>query len=297
MIWRRLSNHISRLARRSRRALPLSLTPLQLRPGQPARSKCLKPSRSSCPSKNPLAILAWPYIPDRMKSFIPVDRLPDEVLSAIFVLGIRQLIPAAPPPEVRTSLLLIKTPAKQRFLRAISHVSRRWRTVALDTASLWTSIDVSYGTSLDQAKAFAARSKNLPLDVRCDFKSMSNPLVAAEKLHREQALKILRMCAPRFSSLSFLGVVHGTDQFLSILQAGGKLPHWRTLYFTDEIPHLTDWTDAAHLDGAQRRVENVEFDGPHFFWNSPIYIDLVSLNLHNCNEQISPSSSDFDKIL
>jgi len=54
------------------------------------------------------------------------------------------------------------------FQVLISHVCKRWRSVALDTPILWTRLHFEKGTSLDQHQAFIERAKNAPLEITID---------------------------------------------------------------------------------------------------------------------------------
>lgn len=86
-------------------------------------------------------------------------------------------------------------PESTTFLTLVSHVCRRWRTIALETSQLWTTIfvcesfalpgakitddrfpgdDSLYGTThLQRIKAFLERSKARPLTIYLDMRSPS----------------------------------------------------------------------------------------------------------------------------
>ena len=54
------------------------------------------------------------------------------------------------------------------FQVLISHVCKRWRSIALDTPILWTCLNFEKGTSLDQHQAYIERAKNAPLEITID---------------------------------------------------------------------------------------------------------------------------------
>ncbi|KDQ09957.1 hypothetical protein BOTBODRAFT_36581 [Botryobasidium botryosum FD-172 SS1] len=85
----------------------------------------------------------------RRNQLLPIHRLPDEVLSSIFVLaeGTR---------HNRTQPLHMRTPF------VVSLVSKQWRAVALNTPTLWTTIDV---ITRPISEVFIDRSKSALLGI------------------------------------------------------------------------------------------------------------------------------------
>lgn len=82
----------------------------------------------------------------------PVLRLPSELLSSIFIMGILGM--GDEDPIMVTTLML---------------VSRYWAEVALNTPLLWAKIAVSPHDSLDKAKRRIERSKSCPLEISINF--------------------------------------------------------------------------------------------------------------------------------
>lgn len=60
------------------------------------------------------------------------------------------------------------------FQVLISHVCKRWRSVALDTPILWTHLHFEKGTSLDRHQAYIERAKNAPLEIIIDCANESD---------------------------------------------------------------------------------------------------------------------------
>ncbi|KAI0044403.1 hypothetical protein FA95DRAFT_1562273 [Auriscalpium vulgare] len=54
------------------------------------------------------------------------------------------------------------------FQVLVSHVCRRWRDIALQTPTLWTSIDFSEGPPFEKSRAYIERSKECLLDIELD---------------------------------------------------------------------------------------------------------------------------------
>ncbi|KAJ3554844.1 hypothetical protein NP233_g12339 [Leucocoprinus birnbaumii] len=54
------------------------------------------------------------------------------------------------------------------FQVLVSHICKRWRSVALGTPALWTLLNFEKGTPLDKHKAYIERAKNAPLDIIID---------------------------------------------------------------------------------------------------------------------------------
>ncbi|KAJ3540378.1 hypothetical protein NMY22_g4320 [Coprinellus aureogranulatus] len=110
----------------------------------------------------------------RRNASLPVNRLPPEILLTIFE--------------------ILKTYAKEEqgngepplsWFR-VTFVCRRWRTIALDSPSLWTTIDCMNPAVAD---VMLARSKNALLDVSCtnwmsprDEEALRNVLSQAERI-------------------------------------------------------------------------------------------------------------------
>ncbi|KAJ7500068.1 hypothetical protein FB451DRAFT_1385712 [Mycena latifolia] len=87
-----------------------------------------------------------------------VDYLPDEVLAIIL-----ERIADSPPPTLHR---------EPPFPVAASRVSRRWRTVALGSPELWTTIRISHRSqSWRWAAVFFRRSGALPLDISINLES------------------------------------------------------------------------------------------------------------------------------
>ncbi|KAL0566065.1 hypothetical protein V5O48_015953, partial [Marasmius crinis-equi] len=54
------------------------------------------------------------------------------------------------------------------FQMLVSHVCKHWREVALETPTLWTSMNFCFGSSIESAKVWVERSKSQPLEITID---------------------------------------------------------------------------------------------------------------------------------
>ncbi len=86
------------------------------------------------------------YLRSHRNTLIPIAHLPSEILTKIFT-------------DAITICLLPTNIDKSQLLR-ITWVSRRWRTVALGCANLWTHI---YGNNIDWLNESIRRSGQAPL--------------------------------------------------------------------------------------------------------------------------------------
>jgi hypothetical protein len=87
-----------------------------------------------------------------------IESLPTEILIAIFIAGISRR------DNWSTAL----------FPKRLSHVSRRWRNIALDTSSLWThvSIHAAVPPRPEWLEVVLERSKACPIDLVLDFQEL-----------------------------------------------------------------------------------------------------------------------------
>ncbi|KAJ7595386.1 hypothetical protein C8J56DRAFT_922195 [Mycena floridula] len=89
-----------------------------------------------------------------------IDRIPNELWSMIFEFAVE-----------RDGAIQRVEPCSLPL--TISHVSRRWRKIALATGSLWTDIILTFPTSPAQqtkAATWISRSRTYPLDIYLDFR-------------------------------------------------------------------------------------------------------------------------------
>ncbi|KAK7007660.1 F-box domain-containing protein [Favolaschia claudopus] len=127
-----------------------------------------------------------------------IDRLPNEILSPIFMLAVGQ------PQHWHDG----SDPSSTTSPTTLSHICRRWRQVSLGTGSLWTQIVLTYPTSKEQltrALTWLSRSTTYPLDILLDFRDpdwdWEEETHGFSWCHMEAVLSLLLPTAPRWRTL------------------------------------------------------------------------------------------------
>jgi F-box-like len=120
------------------------------------------------------------------------SNLPNEILSAVFEAGL-----CLPPTS--------KYPPEKPFEILVSHVSRRWRSVALRTHRLWTEVSANmWSSAVELLDLYLARSGGCLLDIKIEQivgeDGDSNP--EFETRNFERHLKSLAPHAARWKNLS-----------------------------------------------------------------------------------------------
>jgi len=106
-----------------------------------------------------------PFVPPT--SGTPINALPNELLSNIFTLGSGAEEHGDNDDDEEEEEV---EEHRQRlpFKVLVSHVCRRWRTVAIDTSTLWTYLDFAEGPPFDKSRTWLERSKGCLLDIELD---------------------------------------------------------------------------------------------------------------------------------
>ncbi|KAI0061718.1 hypothetical protein BV25DRAFT_1805158 [Artomyces pyxidatus] len=105
----------------------------------------------------------------------PIAKLPNELLSQIFTIGAE----ADDEDEEEEADMMNMfeddesdsgddDEPEHEFQVLVSHVCRRWRDVALQTPTLWTTLDFSDGPPFHKSRTWIERSKECPLDIDLD---------------------------------------------------------------------------------------------------------------------------------
>jgi hypothetical protein len=102
----------------------------------------------------------------------PINALPNEILSYIFTLGSGAEEQGDDDDEDEDEDEDEEDPIDDRqrlpFKVLVSHVCRRWRTVAIETSTLWTYLDFAEGPPFDKSRTWLERSKGCLLDIELD---------------------------------------------------------------------------------------------------------------------------------
>ncbi|KDQ21937.1 hypothetical protein BOTBODRAFT_217749 [Botryobasidium botryosum FD-172 SS1] len=198
-------------------------------------------------------------IQTRRNLLIPINRLPDELLSLVFELAASD---STYRPDVRTHIQLI-----------VSGVSKHWRGVALNTPDLWTAVN-KFNRPL--AHLFVTRSKQAQLDIHCHSPHESviayhDPTLSPQPIPHSGAgfVHFITPFLPhsnRWRSLRISGVKRSELEVLSPLQA----PELQHLW----ISSFLETSSTASL--SEPNVSLTLFSGsPHAFAIC-VYADCVN---------------------
>ena len=105
----------------------------------------------------------------------PVDSLPNELLSYIFTLGSEAEedgddddVEDEDVEEDEYGSAILRRPRRLPFKVLVSHICRRWRTVVIETSTLWTHLDFAEGPPFHKSCTWLERSKRCVLDIELD---------------------------------------------------------------------------------------------------------------------------------
>ncbi|KAI6007495.1 hypothetical protein EDC04DRAFT_2582764 [Pisolithus marmoratus] len=205
------------------------------------------------------------------------------------------------------------------FQVIVSHVCRHWRTVALETPSLWTTIKVSSGDRppFERVTAFLERSKSLPLDI-CIDSVFPDDLSDNEDEPVELLIDDLQvLCTlliphvPRWGSLEVrVASYEHMYKFLRAVSDPSVPPASQLraleLYHHDESDNdistfpEPDFSDHFTLfSGSAPRLRNLTLWGVHVDWTQGWLrsSNLVELELAYHTQDVRPDSSAFSAML
>lgn len=205
------------------------------------------------------------------------------------------------------------------FQLIISQVCRHWRTVALETPSLWTTIKVSCmdRPPYERVNAFLARSKSLPLEIYIDSESPDDLSddedrpVEFSKADLEKLFALLVPHVPRWGSIEVhVASYEHMYTFLKTLSDPSVPPASQLqvlrLYHHEEFDgHITRFPESDFCDhftlfnGSAPRLQNVSLWGVHVDWtqswlHSP---NLVELELAYHTPDVRPDWPTFSAML
>ena len=215
----------------------------------------------------------------RMQS--PIQRLPSELLSFIFVIGVCGV-------DGGDSLMV----------STLMLVCRYWADVALSTPALWSSISVSTHESLDKAQRKLALSKSIPLDVTINF----SPRVEHSSEVTENVIHAMDFIRPmlwRVKSLR-LSVPGRLQAHAALLRCQENAPileilSIRIFHSMQEDHHLTP--PLPLFNGHTPRLRSCSFTSLNFGWDVTIFSRLRVLKLGGYYNNFSPSVDTLIEIL
>ena len=198
----------------------------------------------------------------------------------------------------------------------LSHVSSRWRAIAINTSTLWTFIVVTFpftNKQIARAKSALVRSRNRAIDVHIDVRDPEWTWELDEDQHAVGSydmVEILEWLGPshhRWRSLSvFTDNWEPMQTFLAYSTMFPSLPSLETLSLNrcnayaglpgttpDSITPTELFGGNAHLPS----LRHVVLSGVYIDYSCSGFKDLISLDLRHQSHGVSPSLQDLQQIL
>ncbi|KAF9468503.1 hypothetical protein BDZ94DRAFT_667281 [Collybia nuda] len=204
----------------------------------------------------------------------PVLRLPSELLSSVFVMGIMDIEEENP---VMVSTLML--------------VCRYWSEVALNTPILWAKISVSPHDSLDKARRKLERSKSCPLDVAINF----GPRMDYATSVTEQIIHAMDLIRPAiWRTKSFrLSVPNRPQAHAALLRCQEDAPLLETLSIRIFHSMQDDHYSSPPLplfNGHTPRLQSCSLTSFNFGWDHTLVSRLRVLKLGGYFNNFTPSA-------
>ncbi|CAA7269703.1 unnamed protein product [Cyclocybe aegerita] len=236
----------------------------------------------------------------RTQSLTPMDMLPNELLAHIF------------------STIMDESTENPLFVITLSHVSSRWRNVALGTGCLWARINITFPLSdidLERTKTYLTRSGTYPLDILVDVRDpdwdwnedahratwqVMVPFVRLLVAHIHQWRKFEMLSdtwVPIFTLLFYTKTVTAAPllETLSLsrcnayMAARGQIFHPSVL--RDALPLL-----GGHASST-RKLRRVTLVGVHTIWTDTVLRNLTHLEFKYHSSDVMPTAEAFGAIL
>ncbi|KAF8073756.1 hypothetical protein FPV67DRAFT_1666505 [Lyophyllum atratum] len=211
----------------------------------------------------------------------PVLRLPSELLSSIFVMGVLGIGEEDP---VMVSTLML--------------VCRYWSEVALNTPTLWAEISVSPHDSLEKARRKLERSKSCPLDITVNFgpKMEYTNSITEHVIH---AMDLIRPALWRTKSFC-LSVPNRPQAHAALLRCQEDAPLLEILSIHIFHSMQDDTYSSPPLplfNGCTPRLQSCSLTSFNFGWDYMLVSRLRVLKLGGYFNSLTPSASTLLGIL
>ncbi|KAF9516624.1 hypothetical protein BS47DRAFT_1380851 [Hydnum rufescens UP504] len=235
---------------------------------------------------------------------VPINKLHPEILSYIFQLGVEQEERDSEDVENSSYNSSNDEPEGRTFAELVSHVSRHWRAVALDTAVLWTKVDFSDPPPHEYTRILINRSKRAPLDV--SFALPHADLNWPDTEYFDTVMDILGPHIPRITALTIDSPDFDDMTILMyrILQCTSTAPPLKSLVLIDQSAsgHVVSSFGFSNripqLYELMANLRIVNFDGTRLPYSTSTFKHLTSLRLANMSSvENQPSRDEFRDIL
>ncbi|KAG6840987.1 hypothetical protein C0991_002877 [Blastosporella zonata] len=211
----------------------------------------------------------------------PVLRLPSELLSSIFVMGVMGIGDEDP---VMVSTLML--------------VCRYWFEVALTTPDLWAKICVGPHDSLEKARRKLERSKSCPIDISINFGSRME-FTSSVTEHVTRAMDLIRPALWRTRSF-YLSVPNRPQAHAALLRCQEEAPLLEALSIHIHHSMLDDAypTPVVPLfKGHTPRLHSCSLTSFNFGWDHRLISNLRVLKMGGYFNSYTPSANTLVGIL
>lgn len=221
------------------------------------------------------------HLEQAVRSQSPIYRLPEELLSSIFVIGVCQ---SGDQDSLLVSSLML--------------VCRYWRDVVIHTPELWATICISPHESLEKARRKLTRSKSVPLDITVNFAPRTDTASGAmENIVR--AMDLLRPALWRARSFR-LSVPNRPQAHAALMRCKEDAPLLETLSICIFHSMQEDHYPSPCLplfNGRTPRLRSCSFTSFNFNWDRKIVSGLRVLQLGGYWNGFSPSVDELLEML
>ncbi|KAJ3504777.1 hypothetical protein NLJ89_g7759 [Agrocybe chaxingu] len=211
----------------------------------------------------------------------PVLRLPSELLSNIFTIGVLGMEDDNP---VMVPTLML--------------VCRYWAEVALNTPVLWAKISVSPHDSLQKARRRLMRSKSCPLDVTVNFGPRIDYLQSVSE-HITHAMDLFRPALWRIKSFSLTvpNRSHANNALIRMQEEAPMLEDLTILVHNSLQDDHFSKTPYSLFSGSTPNLRSCSLTSFNFGWDLKLMTGLRVLKLGGYLNSSSPSTSTLLDIL
>jgi hypothetical protein len=241
---------------------------------------------------------------------VPINRLPNEILSEIFLFGMNE---ERAEQEMREEWAVEDEGESEDeseeesnsppFLEAVLSVCQHWRNIALNTAPLWTTIDFSGENVVEMTKVLIERSKSSPLHLVLDLTvGDEEEFVENEEDEVRRAFDLVKDQFYRCASLHIEATEEKSfDYVLQWLDKAEKLPPLKRLSICN--PDGADLFTPKAVQDVERamqlmhQIQHLTLKGHHLHWDTPFYTGLRTLRLSQLSEETRPNDIQFNRIL
>lgn len=194
------------------------------------------------------------------------------------------------------------------FQVLVSHVCKRWRYIAIETPTLWTSINFLEGPPFVKSQVWIDRSKQLPIDIEIDCPALDGDGIphTFSIIDLSSALDIIIPHVHRWKKLDVsvcnYEYMYFVMERLSECKAAPQLElidfcHYEDCDDSDHFKPPSLIQSFAPFNGNAPKLKHAAFWGVHILWSIPLLHNLVDIELAYHTMDVRPSWDDFSRML